>query len=45
MVELLGAAKREQALLEQLIENRQRMTNAVAQRILHPDMTTGKQHE
>lgn len=45
MVELLGVAKREQALLEQLIENRQRMTNAVAQRILHSDMTTGKQHE
>lgn len=45
LVGLVEAAKRERVLLEQLIENRQRMTDAIAQRILHPDMTTGKQHE
>lgn len=42
MMKLVGAAQQEQALLEQLIENRQRMTDAVAQQILRPDTTTGK---
>jgi hypothetical protein len=42
MMKLVGAAQQEQALLEQLIENRQRMTDAVARHILRPDTTTGK---
>jgi len=42
MIKLADAARREQVLLEQLIENRQRMTDAVAQQILRPDTTTGK---
>jgi|TARA_B100000965_G_scaffold212617_1_gene177646 hypothetical protein len=42
MMKLVQAARREQALLEQLIENRQRMTDAVARHILRPDTTTGK---
>src|SRR5690554_5113346 len=42
MIKLADAARREQALLEQLIENRQRMTDAVARHILRPDTTTGK---
>jgi len=42
MMKLVGAAQREQALLEQLIENRQRMTDAVARHILRPNTTTGK---
>lgn len=42
MMKLAQAARREQALLEQLIENRQRMTDAVARHILRPDTTTGK---
>ncbi|WP_370258771.1 hypothetical protein [Marinobacter nauticus] len=41
MIKLADAARREQALLEQLIENRQRMTDAVARHILRPDTTTG----
>lgn len=45
MMKVVGAAQREQALLEQLIENRQRMTDAVARHILRPDTTTGKRHE
>ncbi|MDV2080371.1 restriction endonuclease subunit S [Marinobacter xestospongiae] len=42
MMKIVGAAQREQALLEQLIENRQRMTDAVARQVLRPDTTTGK---
>jgi len=42
MMKLAEAAHREQVLLEQLIENRQRMTDAVARQILRPDTTTGK---
>lgn len=42
MIKLADAARREQALLEQLIENRQRMTDALARHILRPDTTTGK---
>ncbi|RBP20158.1 hypothetical protein DET50_13812 [Marinobacter pelagius] len=42
MMKLAEAARREQVLLEQLIENRQRMTDAVAQKLLCPDTTTGK---
>lgn len=42
MMKLVEAARREQALLEKLIENRQRMTDAVARHILRPDTTTGK---
>ncbi len=42
MMKLVGVAQQEQALLEQLIENRQRMTDAVARHILRPDTTTGK---
>ncbi len=42
MMKIVGAAQREQALLEQLIENRQRMTDAVARQVLRPDKTTGK---
>jgi len=42
MMKLAEAARREQVLLEQLIENRQRMTDAVAQKLLRPDTTTGK---
>lgn len=45
MMKLVGATQQEQALLEQLIENRQRMTDAVARHILRPDTTTGKRHE
>jgi len=45
MMKLTEAARREQALLEQLIENRQRMIDAVARHILRPDTTTGKRHE
>jgi len=45
MMKLVGAARQEQVLLEQLIENRHRMTNAVARQILRPDMTTGKRYE
>lgn len=45
MMKLVGAARQEQALLEQLIENRHRMTNAVARKILRPDTTTGKRYE
>ena len=45
MMKLVGAARQEQALLEQLIENRHRMTNAVARQILRPDTTTGKRYE
>jgi len=45
MMKLADAARREQALLEQLIENRQRMTDAVARHILRPDTTPGKRHE
>ena len=42
MMKLVWAAQQEQALLEQLIENRQRMTDAVARHVLRPDTTTGK---
>lgn len=42
MIKLADAARREQALLGQLIENRQRITDAVAQKLLRPDTTTGK---
>lgn len=42
MMRFVGAAQQEQALLEQLIENRQRMIDAVARHILRPDTTTGK---
>lgn len=37
MVRLAGAATREQRLMERLIENRQRMLQAVGNHILHPD--------
>lgn len=39
MMQLVGAAQQEQALLRQLIENRRRMTDAVARHILRPDTT------
>ena len=42
MMRFVGAAQQEQTLLEQLIENRQRMIDAVARQILRPDTTTGK---
>lgn len=45
MMKVVGAAQREQALLEQLIENRQHMTDAVARHILRPDTTTGNHYE
>lgn len=42
MMKVVEAAQREQALLKQLIENRQRMIDAIARHILRPDTTTGK---
>lgn len=41
MVKLADAATREQHLLNQLIENRQRMLDAVGNKVLHPEHTTG----
>lgn len=41
MMKLVEAARRERILLEQLIENRQRMIDAVAIKTLHPDTKTG----
>lgn len=41
MMQLVDAARRESELLEQLIENRQCMIDAVARQILRPDTTTG----
>lgn len=41
IVQLASAANREQQLLNQLIENRQRMINAVGRQILRPDIKTG----
>ncbi|MGP9572368.1 restriction endonuclease subunit S [Halomonas sp. AOP5-CZ2-32] len=42
MVKLADAATREQQLLNQLIENRQRMVDAAGHQLLRPDTTTGK---
>ena len=42
MVKLADAATREQQLLNQLIENRQRMIDAAGHQLLRPDTTTGK---
>tara|TARA_R110000796_G_scaffold252646_1_gene390348 strand:+ start:52335 stop:52958 length:624 start_codon:yes stop_codon:yes gene_type:complete len=42
MVKLADAAIREQQLLNQLIENRQRMIDAAGHQLLRPDTTTGK---
>ena len=41
MVELVAAASREQQLLNRLINNRQRMLDAVGQNLLHPEQATG----
>lgn len=41
MVKLSDAATREQQLLNELIENRQRMLNAAGHRILHSESATG----
>lgn len=41
MVNLAYAATLEQQLLSQLIENRQRMIDAVGRQLLNPDLTTG----
>ncbi|WP_018405468.1 restriction endonuclease subunit S [Marinobacter gelidimuriae] len=45
MVKLADAATHEQNLLIQLIENRQRMIDAVGRQLLRPDPTTGNQYE
>jgi len=45
MVKLADSATREQNLLNQLIENRQRMINAVGRKLLRSDPTTGDQYE
>jgi hypothetical protein len=42
MVKLADAATREQQLVNQLIENRQRMVDAAGHQLLRPNMTTGK---
>lgn len=42
MVKLADASSREQQLLNQLIENRQRMIDAAGHQLLRPDTTTGK---
>jgi hypothetical protein len=42
MVKLADAAAREKQLLNQLIENRQRMIDAAGHQLLRPDTTTGK---
>jgi len=42
MVKLSDAATREQQLLNELIENRQRMIDAVGRQLLRPNTTTGK---
>tara|TARA_R110000850_G_scaffold51984_2_gene126078 strand:+ start:411 stop:1034 length:624 start_codon:yes stop_codon:yes gene_type:complete len=41
MVELITAARREKQQLNQLIENRQRMIDAVGHQLLRPDTTIG----
>mgnify|MGYP003115167762 CR=1 FL=1 len=42
MVKLADAATREQQLLNQLIENRQRMVDAAGRQLLRPNTTAGK---
>lgn len=42
MVKLADAATREQQLLNQLIENRQRMVDAAGHQLLRPNTTAGK---
>ena len=41
IMKLVETARQEQTLLEQLIENRQRMIDAVGRKLLHPDTMTG----
>ena len=45
MVKLADAATREMQLYQQLIENRQRMVDAVGQQLLRPDTTTENRYE